>query len=383
MREDIAIEIKNINKTFKVPHERHNSLKDKAVHIFGPRKFTKYQALKDINFDIKKGEFFGIIGKNGSGKSTLLKMIANIYQPTSGEINMNGSLSPFIELGVGFNTELTGRENVFLSGTILGLTKKKIESLYDEIVEFSEIGDFIDQKLKNYSSGMMVRLAFSIAVRADSDILLIDEVLAVGDAAFQAKCLDYFKELKSNKKTVVFVSHDMDAVRRFCDRAVLINDSKVVLEGTPDIVCPAYFKLNSSKNVSDAKGKSAKILKSVKVRTDQASKDSIFVSPKELSIDIEWKKNDRVKNVGLAIYTNEGDYCFGTNTKIDGFEVQGNKISLKMNKPQLAKGFYVVKIMLFEDKDDTPLEFIEDASRFKIDDETHRQGLIKLDAEWK
>ncbi len=251
MDDDVAIKISHISKSFKLPHEKHNSLKDRAIHFFGTKNFTKYQALEDIDIEIKKGEFFGIVGKNGSGKSTLLKIIANIYQPTNGSISIQGTLSPFIELGVGFNPELTGRENVFLSGTILGLTKKKIELLYDDIVKFSEMEEFMDQKLKNYSSGMMVRLAFSIAVRADADILLIDEVLAVGDASFQLKCLNYFKELKSKKKTVVFVSHDMKSVVKFCDKAILINDSKMVLQGEPELIAKRYFKLNNIKEVSD------------------------------------------------------------------------------------------------------------------------------------
>ena len=251
MDDDVAIKISHISKSFKLPHEKHNSLKDRAIHFFGSKNFTKYQALEDIDIEIKKGECFGIVGKNGSGKSTLLKIIANIYQPNGGSISIQGTLSPFIELGVGFNPELTGRENVFLSGTILGLTKKKIEFLYDDIVKFSEMEEFMDQKLKNYSSGMMVRLAFSIAVRADADILLIDEVLAVGDASFQLKCLNYFKELKRKKKTVVFVSHDMKSVVKFCDKAILINDSKMVLQGEPELIAKRYFKLNNIKEVSD------------------------------------------------------------------------------------------------------------------------------------
>jgi len=251
MDDDVAIKISHISKSFKLPHEKHNSLKDRAIHFFGTKNFTKYQALEDIDIEIKKGEFFGIVGKNGSGKSTLLKIIANIYQPTNGSISIQGTLSPFIELGVGFNPELTGRENVFLSGTILGLTKKKIEFLYDDIVKFSEMEEFMDQKLKNYSSGMMVRLAFSIAVRADADILLIDEVLAVGDASFQLKCLNYFEELKRKKKTVVFVSHDMEAVVKFCDKAILIDDSKMVMQGKPELIAKRYFKLNNIKEASE------------------------------------------------------------------------------------------------------------------------------------
>ena len=244
MRQEVAISVSNISKSFKIPHERHSTLKSKAINLFSKVKYSNYKALEDINFEIRKGEFFGIVGRNGCGKSTLLKIIANIYQPSKGNVFVNGSIAPFIELGVGFNPELTGRENVFLSGTILGLSRSRIESLYDEIVSFAELAEFMDQKLKNYSSGMQVRLAFSIAVRTDSDILLIDEVLAVGDANFQKKCFDYFEKLKSKGVTVCFVTHDMDAVEKFCDRGILIESGKVKLEGTPHQIAKLYKKEN-------------------------------------------------------------------------------------------------------------------------------------------
>lgn len=240
MSREVAIEVKKLSKVFKVPHEKHTTLKSKAINMFSRVKYTRYKALEEVGFSVSKGEFFGIVGKNGSGKSTLLKLLANIYQATSGSVKINGTLAPFIELGVGFNPELTGRENVFLSGTVLGLTRKKIEYLYDDIVKFAELEEFMDQKLKNYSSGMQVRLAFSIAVRAESDILLIDEVLAVGDAAFQQKCFDYFFKLKNEGKTVVFVTHDMESVKRFCDRAMYIKDGKVSIIGNTSKVADQY-----------------------------------------------------------------------------------------------------------------------------------------------
>ena len=186
-----VIEVKNISKHFKLPHERKNSLKQHFVGLFSKKLgYEKFEALKNINFTVNEGDFFGIVGRNGSGKSTLLKIISGIYQPNSGSVKIHGTLTPFIELGIGFNPELTGRENVYLNGSILGLTKKEIDSLYSEIVEFAELERFMDQKLKNYSSGMQVRLAFSIAIRAQNDILLLDEVFAVGDANFQMKCCD-------------------------------------------------------------------------------------------------------------------------------------------------------------------------------------------------
>ena len=244
MEKQPAVAIKNVTKSFTLPHERHNGIKSALVNIYKQKKgFEKQTVLDDVSFDIKKGEFFGIVGRNGSGKSTLLKMLAGIYVPNKGHIHVNGSLTPFIELGVGFNPELTGRENVFLNGALLGFDRKQVAAMYDDIVEFAELGRFMDQKLKNYSSGMQVRLAFSIAIRADSDILLIDEVLAVGDAIFQQKCYEYFRELKKRKKTVIFVSHDSTVLEEYCDRGVLLENGKLVEQGPISRIVRDYTEL--------------------------------------------------------------------------------------------------------------------------------------------
>src|SRR3990167_4273337 len=245
MQEDnTAIRVENVSKSFKLPHEKRTSIKSIAVDLFKKRGYEKQTVLKDVSFEVKKGEFFGIIGRNGSGKSTLLKLIAGIYTPTRGTITINGSLTPFIELGVGFNPELTGRENVYLNGALLGFNRKEMKAMYKDIVEFAELEKFMDKKLKNYSSGMQVRLAFSIAIRAQSDILLLDEVLAVGDESFRRKCLEYFETIKLKGKTVVFVTHDMNSVRQFCNRAMLIESGKVVYSGSPDVIAERYSKLN-------------------------------------------------------------------------------------------------------------------------------------------
>jgi len=237
MSEELAIKIDGVGKTFKLPHEKQSSLKGTLINFYRRKKgYETQRALNEISFEVKKGEFFGIVGRNGSGKSTLLKILAGIYEPTRGTIEIRGKLTPFIELGVGFNPELTGRENVFLNGALLGFSRKEVKKLYKPIVAFAELGRFMDQKLKNYSSGMQVRLAFSIAIQANTDILVLDEVLAVGDAAFQQKCFDYFERLKKDKKTIVIVTHDMSAVKRFCDRAVLIDQGDLKLIGSPDEV---------------------------------------------------------------------------------------------------------------------------------------------------
>ena len=240
---DIAIHVSNLHKSFKLPTEKAFGLKQAVFNrLRGIKGFKEQKVLNGLNFDIKKGEFIGIVGRNGSGKSTLLKTLAGIYYPQQGEIIIDGTLIPFIELGVGFNPELTGRENVYLNGAMLGFSNKEIDSMYDEIWKFAELEDFQDQKLKNYSSGMQVRLAFSTAIRARGDILLLDEVLAVGDAAFQQKCNDYFASLHGNQ-TVILVTHSMENVTKFCDRAILIENGKITLDGDPKIVAKAYKNL--------------------------------------------------------------------------------------------------------------------------------------------
>lgn len=244
MDDQTAIKVEHLSKVFKLPHEKHTSVKSLALNGFKKQTYERQKALDNVCFEIKKGEFFGIVGRNGSGKSTLLKMLAGIYTPTQGQVHVNGSLTPFIELGVGFNSELTGRENIYLNGALLGFNRKQMSALYDKIVDFAELDRFMDQKLKNYSSGMVVRLAFSISINVKSDILLFDEVLAVGDAAFQQKCYDYFEKFKDEDTTVVLVTHDMKYVKYFCERTLLINDGKVLMVGDSKQAAKKYEELN-------------------------------------------------------------------------------------------------------------------------------------------
>lgn len=245
---DVVIRVEDVSKSFKLPHEKQSSIKGLFINLFkGKRSFEKQQVLKNISFEIEEGDFFGIVGRNGSGKSTLLKLLAGIYAPDKGQIHIRGKLTPFIELGVGFNPELTGRENVFLNGALLGFSRSEVRQMYDEIVEFAELKKFMDQKLKNYSSGMQVRLAFSIAIKAQSDVLLLDEVLAVGDAAFQQKCFTYFRQLKAMGKTVIFVSHDMNTVNEYCNKALLLESGRIKIIGETDDITNQYLLDNSKK----------------------------------------------------------------------------------------------------------------------------------------
>lgn len=241
---DTAIKVEHLSKSFKLPTEQAFGLKQAFFNrLRGIKGYTEQKVLKGLDFEVKKGEFIGIVGRNGSGKSTLLKILAGIYYPEKGKVTINGNLVPFIELGVGFNPELTGRENVYMNGALLGFSNEEMNTMYDDIWDFAELKDFQDQKLKNYSSGMQVRLAFSIAIRARGDILLLDEVLAVGDAAFQQKCANYFESLKTKNQTVVLVTHSMENVRKFCTRAILLENGKIVKNGNPDEIADAYMKL--------------------------------------------------------------------------------------------------------------------------------------------
>ena len=236
----VAIEVVGVSKSFLLPHEVTSTIKEHFLHPFRQRTFERQRALADISFSIETGEFFGIIGLNGSGKSTLLKIIAGIYQPDSGSVVVRGQMSPFIELGVGFNPDLTGRDNIRINATLLGLSRRELDERFDSILEFAELERFVDQKLKNYSSGMQLRLAYSIAIQVPFDILLLDEVLAVGDQEFQVKCLDTFRQMRADGKTIVFVTHDLKSVGEFCDRALLLEQGEMRALGPAEAVIAEY-----------------------------------------------------------------------------------------------------------------------------------------------
>jgi len=378
MNDDIAIKVEGVYKDFVLPHERAGSVKGIFTSMFRQATSKKeiQHALKHISFEIKKGEFFGIVGRNGSGKSTLLKILAGIYQPTKGKVYTKGKLVPFIELGVGFNPELTGRDNVYLNGAILGFSEKEIDSMYKEIVDFAELERFMDQKLKNYSSGMQVRLAFSMAVRANAEILLIDEVLAVGDADFQRKCFNYFKQLKNDKTTVVFVTHDMSAVREYCDRALLIEDSKVVNISTPDKIAQDYVKMfmdepvlqEVSKKNDDRWGDGSIILESIKTKVNDE-----FI---ELDVVIKGNKDFSMPILGFRICSFAGDEITGTNTKKEKIILpnikKGATVHLKCKIPNiLSDGNYRIDTALQYPDEITVADWWDNAATISIRKDRH------------
>lgn len=383
------VEISKLTKSFKIPLEASSGVKQQLINILKGRKgYRVFKPLKDISFTINEGDFFGIVGRNGSGKSTLLKTIAGIYTPNGGNVKVHGSLVPFIELGVGFNPELTGRENIFLNGALLGFSHEEMESMYSAIVEFAELEDFMEERLKNYSSGMQVRLAFSIAIRAHADILLLDEVLAVGDEAFQKKCYSYFDKLKREKRTVILVTHDMAAVERFCTKAVFIEDGHVKMIGKPYRIAAAYSRSNSQ-NYDRTTGlngdnEGAVPFKIVLRGTDGKEK-TMYDFEETMTVDLSWQQKG-VKHVGVAIFRENGEYVYGPNTyqeKTSAIKDQAARYTVKLN---LNEGRYFIKAGLMGANDTKVIAFIEEGPFFSVQrDYGHGRwgGVTKLDHTWK
>lgn len=321
---DVALRVEHVSKSFHLPTEQANGIKQAFVNrVKGIKGYTEQQVLKDISFTVEKGDFFGIVGRNGSGKSTLLKLISQIYTPDKGKITVNGKLVPFIELGVGFNPELTGRENVYLNGALLGFSHEEMTAMYDDVVEFAELKEFMDQKLKNYSSGMQVRLAFSIAIKAEADILVLDEVLAVGDESFQKKCYSYFAQLRRDKKTVILVTHSMEHVQQFCTKAVMINDGEIVDIGNPSHVAQSYRELFIEKEALEtgqSKGKAGNGIVnndyfSAEVKVVQTTEKLKFTIATKLKKEL---KGDALIAFGIVKESGEQVYRWASDERVDG-----------------------------------------------------------------
>jgi ABC-2 type transport system ATP-binding protein len=382
----VSISVEGVSKTFKLPHEKTSSIKGALINIARRKKgFEKQHVLKGVSFEVKKGEFFGIVGRNGSGKSTLLKLLAGIYVPDKGNIAINGRLTPFIELGVGFNHELTGRENVFLNGALLGFNRKEMSAMYDDIVKFAELERFMDQKLKNYSSGMQVRLAFSIAIRVQSDILVLDEVLAVGDAAFQKKCYDYFMLLKKNKRTVILVTHDMGAVRQYCDRAIMVNNGEIVKQGKPEKIAQAYQKLFTDEL---SEGKEVKPRKKTS-KNHWGTGDMVCLAPKvkldktKLTIASRFKAKVDIPPpvMGFTIFGPAGVNILEGNTLRSHFKTRalkaGDEVELTWQVPNIfAMGNYTVSIACCDESTTEFYDWFNEAASFEVMREYFTSGVV-------
>lgn len=374
MNDDIAIKVHDLHKYFDLAENKYTSIKQLVINAGKKNRKQRQKVLDGISFEIKKGEFFGIVGRNGSGKSTLLKLLAGVYTPDEGSIIVNGGLTPFIELGVGFNPELTGRDNVYLSASLLGFTRKQVDEIYDEIVEFSELHDHMDKKLKNYSSGMQVRLAFSIAVKAKNDILIFDEVLAVGDEAFQRKCMRIFEEYRREKQTVILVTHSMDTVRDLCTRALMLSDGKIELIGTVKKVAKAYSRSNAESigpepDISNAKDNPQGL--------KLTGCDATYKPGDVMKLRIEWPKIDGVRKVGVAIIGSKGEYVFGTNTGDMAITEEFTNYSVNLD---LGPGNYYLTAALYAEKGEN-IAFYDKKWKFYISDDYRKDvsGQVRLD----
>ena len=382
MSNEIAIKVENVSKTFRLPHEKSGSIKSIVVNFWRRDKsYEKQKALEGITFEVKKGEFFGIVGRNGSGKSTLLKLLAGIYTPDTGNIHVDGKLTPFIELGVGFSPELSGRENVYLNGALLGFDHKEMKAMYEEIVRFAELERFMDQKLKNYSSGMQVRLAFSIAIRANTPILLLDEVLAVGDASFKAKCDEYFDKVKKDSgQTVVLVTHDMAAVQKYCNRAILINDGKIELNGEPGEISNQYTLENfEEKPQEDSNNKN---LSNYIKRLEITRRSPLIMSDKDnLGLSIVYELNESIDvYLGIAVKYNGISILEHNSLSINIGSEKSKKYRVNYELPleSFNTSDLVVDVAIFNKANKQLLGYKTSSTLFKVKTKTKYTGGVML-----
>ncbi|EUB25545.1 MULTISPECIES: ABC transporter ATP-binding protein [Streptococcus] len=396
MSNNIAVKIDHVSKFFRLPTEATQSLRTSLVNRFkGIKGYKEQHVLKDISFEVEKGDFFGIVGRNGSGKSTLLKIISEIYVPEKGTVTIDGKLVSFIELGVGFNPELTGRENVYMNGAMLGFSTEEIDTMYDDIVEFAELEEFMNQKLKNYSSGMQVRLAFSVAIKAQGDILILDEVLAVGDEAFQRKCNDYFMERKKSGKTTILVTHDMNAVKKYCNKAVLIEDGLIKVVGAPDDVANQYSLDNASQKkalnddftaeheaISDLK---VELLTPAQITPNQEIKFEISYQVKQdIPTYIAFSLTDIDRSIWIYNDNSFDDMTNGKGEKRFVYTcslAEVNDIKLKL---QVSVRDHHDQILAFANSKNTPIILInrKDISDDDISAKDSATGLIQRNGSW-
>ena len=424
MAKDVVINIKNVEKSFKIYSDKGHTLKERLLFFKQRNSYTRHEVLKGVTLEIEKGEVVGLVGHNGCGKSTLLKLMTKIIYPDKGKIEINGKISSLLELGAGFHPDMTGRENIYTNASIFGLTKKEIDARLDEIIEFSELEEFIDSPVRTYSSGMYMRLAFSVAINVDADILLIDEILAVGDARFQAKCFNKMLELKKSGITIVIVSHDLGSIERLCNRSVWIESGKIKDEGIPHDIVAEYLddimnknknekikikgqsKVNNQeKNEEESKEKNTEKKEKKKDKNRTGNKDIEIISVKllneknevndtynsedKLKIQVRYKRNDdKLKDsvFGFGIFRNDGLNCYGTNTFIDNFEkikIQDEGIvEIEIEKIQLLEGEYDIDLA-FVDEYGTPFDYIRKAIKIIIYSNIKDVGVYRINHKFK
>src|SRR3990170_1002316 len=391
-----VIEVKNLTKIYKL----YNSPKDHLSEIISPwgKKFHhEFHALNDVSFNVEKGQTVGIIGQNGSGKSTLLKIICGVTRPTSGSVQVNGRISALLELGAGFHPEFSGRENVYLNGSLMGFSQKEMELRFSDIETFAEIGEFIEQPVKTYSNGMFVRLAFAGAINVNPDILVVDEALAVGDTRFQLKCIEKMKEFKKSGKTIIFVTHDIYSVRNFCDRAIWLHQGMIKLTGDTISVTDAYadfmkFEFNHDNNPQMVPKESKYNILSidrVHVMNSNLFETNEIEAGKPFSIKVEYKLHEDFEGVvgGVAIYSKDNTYVCGLNTKLDNFTLPSEKgnyqLTIHYTSSNLLSGTYYITVGFFESTAIVILDFKSRAHSFYVSAKNYKaEGLCLLDHKW-
>lgn len=417
MDNNIVIDVRNITKKFRIYFDKGAQLKERL--IFRKRnRYEEREVLKGISFKVCRGEAVGLIGHNGCGKSTTLKLLTKIMYPDSGEIIMQGRISSLIELGAGFHPDMSGRENIYTNASIFGLTKKEVDARFDDIVEFSELSEFIDNPVRTYSSGMYMRLAFSVAINVDADILLIDEILAVGDTNFQTKCFNRLRELKASGMTIIIVTHDLSTIEKFCDKAIWLNNGSIVCEGRSDEVVDAYFSFMNHKkveteikSVTERSGESGQTedkapensgeidysanrfglkyaeIKKARMLNSENKDIRIFRTGEKLTIEINYHISKPDEYVfGFGFYTIEGKCLYGNNTQLDRMKINPEKsdgrISVDIDNLPLLAGKYILNVAIV-DADGTPMDFYRNYCEFEVVSDDRSTGYFSINHNWR
>lgn len=407
MQQDNAIEIRDVVKKFKIYHDKGHMLKEKVLHL-SRNKYEERNVLNGISFDVKKGEAVGLIGSNGCGKSTTLKLLTRIMYPDSGTIEINGRVSSLLELGAGFHPDLSGRENIYINASIFGLSKREIDQRVDEIIRFSELEEFIDNPVRTYSSGMYMRLAFSVAINVNADILLIDEILAVGDVNFQVKCFNKLMEIKRKGTTIVLVSHSTDQIEQVCDKCIWINQGTIQREGKTREVNNAYLDymgnvrrehsekqitqeensaVESKTEITDHIGTGEVQFVSVKPYNEKGVETYVFEDTEKIAFEIKYQVFKPILNayIGLSVFRNDGVRSYGTNTRVDDLEplvlTKDGSATIVFEKDYFMPGQYFVAICTAIGNDEV-VDFCDNLCQFEVYGKRKDIGTVRIPHEW-
>ncbi len=407
MQPENAIEVNHVTKSFKVYLDKGNTLKEKVL-FKKRRRYEERNVLKDISFQVKKGEAVGLIGHNGCGKSTTLKLLTRIMYPDAGEIKMSGRVSSLIELGAGFHEDMSGRENIYINASIFGLSRKEIDERMEAIINFSELQDFIDNPVRTYSSGMYMRLAFSVAINVDADILLVDEILAVGDVNFQAKCFNRLREIKGQGTTIVIVSHSMDQIEQICDRSIWIHEGDIRRQGRPRDVHPEYLDFMGEKRQERAEkekeeapqektepiakeekrwGNGDARIRKVMILDRDGRERSVIKTDEQVTISIKYEIKNTVEDavIGIGFFRSDGVQCYGTNTRIDKLPefklVRDGVAEVKIASLNLIPGQYLLDVAI-ESQIGIAVDYFREAYRFEVFSDVSDVGVARIAHQW-